>query len=248
MQRQLGVYRKRIIKRKTRMGTTMPDIRYDDEEKGWHDFINFLEEKYQRVTIMFSTFFLVLTSILYIMYLRLDNNATKTLSFGIVIPKSQPQYYIAAIAAISTAIIFLISIIFYQINEHISFKISKGKNKNLISIIFYKIDELMNLKISKYKIPFISDFTNKRCVSVRDGLRELPAVFLLLMVVEPFIFFNILHGLWVSIFTLIIGVFTSVILIFNKLLYKNYYYKFIFLILLFLIFAIPLLLYKLRLV
>lgn len=247
MQRRTCVYRKRIIKRKTRMDTTMPDTYDDDKEKGWHDFINFLEEKYQRVTIMFSTFFFVLTSILYIIYLiQIDNHVIKKLRFGIVVPISQPQYYIAAIAAISTAIIFLISIIFYQINEYISFKISKGKN--LISIIFYKIDELINLKISKYKIPFISDFTNKRCVSVRLGLRELPAVFLLLMVVEPFIFFNILHGLWVSIFTLIIGVFTSVILIFNKLLYKNYYYKFIFLILLFLIFAIPLLLYKLQLV
>ena len=87
----------------------MSDTCDDDKEKSLHNFINFLEQNYQRVTIMFSTFFLVLTSILYIMYLRLDNNVTKTLSFGIVIPKSQPQYYIEAVAAISRRLMYACS-------------------------------------------------------------------------------------------------------------------------------------------
>ena len=137
-------------------------------------------------------------------------------------------------AAISTASIFFISIIFYKINESIKSFMNKR-------CVFAAVRHYIH-KISK------KPFVNEKCVSVYNGFLKLPAIFLLLIVVDYLVVSNILHGTLASIVILIIGVFTSVILIFNKSLDKNDYYEFIFSILLFLIFAIPLLLYKLRLV
>ena len=214
---------KEIINHKTRRDTTMPDAHDDDKEKDPYDIFNFLEKKYQIITIMFSTFFVVLTSILYIIYLiQIDNHVIKKLRFGIVVPISQPQYYIAAIAAISITIIFLISIIFYQINE-------------IIKWLYLKI-------ISKGKKP---SFKREYC----NIIYELPIIFILFIVLVFLVLINGLYGAWASISTLSVAVIELVVLILTPSKYRdNYYHKFIFVILLLLLILIPSLLYKLHFV
>ena len=211
-------FRKFIRNNKDKIVNETEEYRYN-KEKDPYDFFNFLEKKYQIITIMFSRFFVVLTSILYIIFLlQIDNkNPIKILGFGPVVPKSQSQYYIAAIAAISTTIIFFISIIFYKINEIIK-SIYKGKKHS---------------------------FKNVWCYSIY----KLPIIFILFIVLVFLVLINRLYGAWASISILSVGVIELAVLILTPSKYRdNYYHRFIFVILLLLLVLIPFLLYNLHFV
>ncbi len=190
-----------------------------DNKKGMDDFIDFLDDKYRQIALMFSAFFVVLTSVLYVCLL-IDSDTIKTIGFSIKVSSGQLQYYVATIAAIATVIAFFVSIIVYQINEAIRW---------------------LWLKISKETIPA----KNRKWYNF---FYELPAVFLLVIVVGVFAFLN--YSSLASIATLIVGVTEFVILILHKGKHKGYreYYALILYVLFLLIFTIPSLLIYLKLI
>ncbi len=193
----------------------------DDKKDGLADFISFLDEKYQRIFIIFSPFFAVMTSVLYLLGIT-HSDKLKTLSFGIMVSSGQLKYYVAAIAAIATLIIFFISIIIYQFNECLrSFWI----------------------KICKWKIPTKKDPLN----AILYAIHEIPMVLLLFILVEILAFSKLEY--LVGSVILITAITEFVIMALHKGKHEaDEYYFFILAILFLLIFAVPLLLLQFELI